>query len=58
MCTVGAQNKGEKYDEGKELDGAPGGIWEGGILHFLSPMESGRKDLQRRARKLHPSQVW
>lgn len=40
-CHVGAQNKGEKYDKDKELDGAPGGLWEGGILHFLSLMESG-----------------
>lgn len=58
MYIVGAQNKGEKYGEGKELGGAPGGIWEGGILHFLSPMESGLKALERRTRKFHPTQVW
>lgn len=46
-----------KHGEGKELEVASGGLWEQGILQFLSPVESGFEALKRRARKLHPSQV-
>lgn len=46
-----------KRGEGKELEGASGGLWKEGILQFLSPVESGLEAQKRRARKLRPSQV-
>lgn len=46
-----------KCGKGKEVEGASGGLWEEGVLQFLSPVESGLKALKRRARKLRSSQV-